>query len=287
MEPQVIQSIVEKVLQQIGANPLQSRQNEVPIAVSARHIHLSVHDIGVLFGAPYDLHIKKNLSQPNQFAAEETVTIAGPKKAIENVRVLGPARHSTQIEVSRTDAVRLGLSPPVRESGNLAGSSPVTVIGPKGSLYLQEGLIIAQAHIHMPPNDATRFGVTNGEYVQVRVRSERPITLGNVLVRVSSSYRLEMHVDTDEANAGAIQAGQTGIVIINGGVPEERNSFFPLGISGDEKIENTTFQDKLLSQVEVQKSKGSVIRIYKSTIVTPLARDAARDLGKKIEIIDS
>lgn len=124
------------------------------------------------------------------------------------MRILGPARNMTQVEVSRTDSFKLGLKPPLRESGNIEGSSPVTLIGPKGSLYKKEGLIIAQAHIHMSPEDAEGFGVKNGEYVKVDIEGDRPISFEKVLIRTSPRYRLEMHIDTDEANAGLI-AGKT------------------------------------------------------------------------------
>jgi len=128
----------------------------------------------------------------------------GPRGSLEKVRILGPARSATQVEVSQTDSIKLGLKPPLRESGNIEGSSPITIVGPKGSLYKKEGLILAQAHIHMHPGDARHYGVEDGEYVKIEIDGERPITLGKVLIRVSPRYRLEMHVDTDEANAGSI-----------------------------------------------------------------------------------
>lgn len=211
MNQQAIQSIVNEVVSRLkGAafNPL-----SVPMAVSARHCHLSKSDLEALFGEGYELTKKADLSQPGQFAANETITIVGPRGSLEKVRILGPARNMTQVEVSQTDSVKLGVKPPLRESGDIKDSAPITLVGPKGSLYKKEGLIIAQAHIHMTPEDADRFNVENGEYVKVEVDGERPVTLGKVLIRVSPRYKLEMHVDTDEANAGFITGKMTGKLI--------------------------------------------------------------------------
>lgn len=167
----------------------------------------------MLFGANYQLTKRSDLSQPGQFAANETVTVVGPKGSIERVRILGPVRGSTQIEVSKTDAIKLGLNPPLRESGNIKDSAPATIVGPKGSVYLSEGLIIAQNHIHMAPNDAETFKVENGQYVQVKVQGKRPLLFDQVLIRVSPRYQLEMHIDTDEANAALCATGDKGILI--------------------------------------------------------------------------
>ncbi|KAF0817782.1 Ethanolamine utilization protein similar to PduL [Bacillus sp. ZZV12-4809] len=206
MNEQALQSIVEEIVSKLKDSSIQD--HSIPMAVSARHCHISQKDLEILFGTGYQLTKKADLSQPGQFAANETITIAGPRGSLEKVRILGPARNMTQVEVSRTDSFKLGLKPPLRESGNIEGSSPVTLIGPKGSLYKKEGLIIAQAHIHMNPEDAEVFGVKNGEYVKVEIEGERPISFEKVLIRISPRYRLEMHIDTDEANAGLI-AGKT------------------------------------------------------------------------------
>lgn len=206
MNEQALQSIVEEIVSKLKDSSIQD--HSIPMAVSARHCHISQKDLEILFGTGYQLTKKADLSQPGQFAANETITIAGPRGSLEKVRILGPARNMTQVEVSRTDSFKLGLKPPLRESGNIEGSSPVTLIGPKGSLYKKEGLIIAQAHIHMNPEDAEGFGVKNGEYVKVEIEGERPISFEKVLIRISPRYRLEMHIDTDEANAGLI-AGKT------------------------------------------------------------------------------
>ncbi|WP_282140004.1 phosphate propanoyltransferase [Cytobacillus oceanisediminis] len=211
MNEQAIQSIVEEIVSRLKDSS--GKDHSIPMAVSARHCHLSQRDLEILFGTGYQLTEKADLSQPGQFAANETITIAGPRGSLDKVRILGPARNMTQVEVSRTDSIKLGLKPPLRESGNIEGSSPVTLIGPKGSIYKKEGLIIAQAHIHMAPEDAETFGVKNGEYVKVEAEGERPISFGNVLIRISPRYRLEMHIDTDEANAGLITGKTAGRLV--------------------------------------------------------------------------
>ncbi|MFE8700875.1 phosphate propanoyltransferase [Cytobacillus sp. FJAT-54145] len=189
--------------------------NRVPIGVSARHCHLTKCDFIKLFGDTGSLTKKGDLLQPGQFAANEAVTIAGPKGSIERVRVLGPFRKHTQVEVSMTDSIKLGLKPPIRESGNIEFSSPVTIIGPKGSIYKEKGLIIAQAHVHMSVNDAKRLHVQDGDFVRVKTLNEqRPISFEKVKIRVSPNYVLEMHIDTDEANAAHIQSGDFGEIIL-------------------------------------------------------------------------
>ncbi|MEK3935411.1 phosphate propanoyltransferase [Sporosarcina sp. FSL W7-1349] len=208
MNETTIQAIVEDIVTELTQTP--SSRNEIPISVSARHCHLSREDVEVLFGKGVELTKKSDLSQPGQFAANETVTLIGPRGSIESVRILGPLRSRSQVEISKTDGIKLGVTPPLRESGDIKGSAPITLLGPKGSLYLEEGLIVAQAHIHMSPDDAKSLGVTNGEYVKVKVGKDRPITFDKVLVRVSPNYILDMHVDTDEANSGFITTGERG-----------------------------------------------------------------------------
>lgn len=180
---------------------------EVPVGISNRHVHLSEEHLETLFGQGYQLTVKKELSQTGQYAAEETVTIEGPKGAIANVRILGPTRNQTQVEVSRTDSFKLGLNPPVRDSGSLAGSAPVKITGPKGSIELDEGVIVAQRHIHMSEADAENFGVKDKDIVAVVVEGERGVVMNNVLVRVRHDFVLDMHIDTDEANASGLANG--------------------------------------------------------------------------------
>lgn len=284
MDPSWIQSIVEEVVQQLNKQENMLKPNHIPIAVSARHVHLSKEHLAILFGPGHQLKKRIDLSQPNQYAAEETVTIAGPKGSIERVRVLGPSRSQTQVEISLTDSLKLGVKPPIRQSGNIEESAPVTIIGPKGSVFLQQGMIIAQAHIHMSPEEAERFRVKDGEYVQVTTGEIRPVSFGRVLVRVSSSYQLEMHIDTDEGNAGFIQRGQTGHIIKLGD-----NPFIPFSdqVIEDQGNKKLAFKGTLLSQNDVAATSEKVIHIEKRTIVTPLAKDTARDLGIRIEVIES
>jgi propanediol utilization protein len=181
---------------------------EVPVGVSNRHVHLSKEHLALLFGDGYELTVKKALSQTGQYAAEETVTLEGPKRSIGNVRILGPVRGQTQVEVSRTDAFTLGVNAPVRDSGSLAGSPGIKIIGPKGSITLEEGVIIAQRHIHMDEATAERFGVKDKDIVSVVVDGERAVVFRNVLIRVRNDFVLDMHIDTDEANAASLANGQ-------------------------------------------------------------------------------
>ncbi|MCP8970407.1 phosphate propanoyltransferase [Ectobacillus ponti] len=213
-KPPITEQIVREVL-------LRLQTHTIPIAVSARHVHLSQQHLSILFGSGHELKKKRELSQPGQFAAAETVLLAGPRGCIERVRVLGPCRRETQVEISRTDALRLGVAPPVRESGDTKGSAAVTIIGPAGSLFIKEGCIVAQRHIHMSPQDAQTFQVQNGELVQVEVQGERPLLFQHVRVRVSPRYQLEMHIDTDEANAAGVAGTGRGILRRKGGGPAE------------------------------------------------------------------
>jgi acetate kinase len=186
----------------------------LPIAVSARHAHLAQRTIDLLFGPGYQLRPRTWLSQTGQFAAEESVTVIGPRGRLEHVRLMGPPRAHDQIEVSRTDELDLGIDAPVRMSGDLAGTPGVTLEGPSGCAQLTSGLISARRHIHASPEDAARLGIRDGETVAVRVDSEgRDLTFGDVTVRVAPDYRLELHLDTDEANAAGVESGSTAELI--------------------------------------------------------------------------
>ena len=180
----------------------------IPIAVSARHAHLSQATIDQLFGVGHQLRTRTWLSQPGQFAAQETVVLVGPKGQLRNVRVMGPPRDRDQIEISRTDEFELGLDAPVRLSGDLAGTPGITVQGPAGSRVLGSGVISSRRHIHMSPQDAARLGMHDGQSVQVRIDSEgRDLVFGDVTVRIRPDFRLELHLDTDEANAAGVTIG--------------------------------------------------------------------------------
>ncbi len=188
---------------------MNGKQNDdvIRIGVSARHVHLSKEDLYALFGEGYELRKKKEL-MGGQFAAEECVTIISPNlRAIKNVRILGPVRKESQIEVSKTDTFKLKINPPVRPSGELKGSAPMAIVGPKGSVFLDECCIIANRHIHLPPYLAEKYGVTDNALVDVEVDTNKPTKFFDVQVRVHESFTPEMHIDTDDANACAIKTG--------------------------------------------------------------------------------
>ncbi|KYG92310.1 phosphate propanoyltransferase [Metasolibacillus sp. FSL K6-0083] len=185
----------------------------IPVAISARHIHVCEEDLQALFGPDATLTKDFDLSQPGQYAAKERISIEGPKGAIHNVRILGPVRPATQVEISQTDAVKLGLNPPLRQSGDIENSASIKISNGDKSITIKQGAIIAQAHIHMTEQDAQEFNVENNEVVTVEVESKRPITLRGVVVRVSKDFSLEMHIDTDEANAGFIEQQAKGTII--------------------------------------------------------------------------
>ena len=190
-------------------------KNEVMVEVSARHIHLTQEQIEILFGKGHQLTVKKELSQPGQYASEERVTVVGPKRSLERVSILGPARKAAQVELSKTDCMSIGLKDvPVRESGDIEGTPGVTLKTEFGELTLDKGVIVAKRHIHMTTKDAEEFGVKDKDVVSVETNCDgRKLTFGDVVVRVSDSYALAMHIDTDEANAGNISGDVTGIVI--------------------------------------------------------------------------
>ena len=205
MNEQLIAALVRQVIENIEED---AGTDDVPIGVSNRHIHLTQEDVEALFGKGYELTKIKDLKQPGQYACRETLTIVGPSmRPIEGVRVLGPVRRRSQVEISRTDSYQLKVKPPVRESGDLDGSAPVTIIGPRGTVTLKEGCIIANRHIHMAPVDGARYGVIDGDYVTVDVLGEKKTRWYDVQVRVSPDFLLEMHVDTDDANAAAVGNG--------------------------------------------------------------------------------
>ena len=186
----------------------------IPIETSARHIHLSQEDFETLYGPEAMLTYVKELSQPGQYACKERLTVVGPKGRFENVVILGPFRSSTQVEISVTDARRLGIPAVIRQSGDISGTPGCTLIGPYGSLELKEGVIVAKRHIHMTPLDAVRAHVKDNDIVFVITTSyERSLIFSDVVVRVSPSFSLAMHVDTDEANAFANDDHPTGVIL--------------------------------------------------------------------------
>jgi len=182
----------------------------VPLGTSNRHIHLSQTDLEALFGRNYSLTVQKELSQPGQFAAQETVTLQGPKGTLEKVRVLGPVRKSTQAELSVTDCFKLGISPVIRDSGQHEGTPGLRIAGPVGSVELEAGVIVASRHIHLHTDEAKEWSLKDGDRVCVKVESQRPMVYEDVLIRVSDEYRKEMHLDLDEANAALLDPSSQG-----------------------------------------------------------------------------
>lgn len=188
--------------------------NKFIVETSARHVHLCEKDIETLFGKGATLTHKKDLSQPGQFACEERVTVVGPKREIANVIVLGPARDATQVELSLTDARTLGISAPVRESGDIAGTPGCKIVGPCGEVEIAEGVIAAKRHVHMTPEDAEKFGVSDKDVVSVKIDSNgRSLIFGDVVIRVKSTFALAMHIDTDESNAACASGACYGEIV--------------------------------------------------------------------------
>jgi propanediol utilization protein len=187
--------------------------SKIPVGVSNRHIHLSQEDLDALFGKGYELTNMKELSQPGQYACKETVTICGPKGAIEKVRILGPVRKQTQVEILAADSFKLGKKAQPKMSGDLAGTPGITLVGPKGSVETKEGLIIAQRHIHLNPSDALKFGVHDGQEVSIKTEGIRGGIFDHVAIRVTDTSSLEIHLDTEEANAMGLGGSSTVTIV--------------------------------------------------------------------------
>ena len=186
----------------------------IKIEISARHVHLTQQDLEKLFGDGYKLVEEKPLSQPGQFASTVTVTLVGAKRQLENVRVLGPCRNATQIEISKTDSFFLGTPAPIRLSGKIIGSGPIKLVGPAGEVELKEGVIVAKRHIHLNLTQAQKFGVTQGQNVKVAIEGQRAMVFDQVEVRIDENFDASMHVDTDEANAAAIDREGEGTIVL-------------------------------------------------------------------------
>lgn len=187
---------------------------KIMVETSARHMHVSQKDLETLFGAGTQLTVKKELSQPGQFAANERVDVVGPKSTLKNVSILGPVRKETQVEISMTDARSIGISAPVRESGNVKGSAPCKLVGPAGEVELAEGVIVAKRHVHLTPATAAAYGVSDQQIVSVKINTdERSLILGDVVIRVRADFGDAMHIDTDESNAAGITCCVDGEII--------------------------------------------------------------------------
>jgi putative phosphotransacetylase len=225
MDQEILNRIVKEVFERLGQSgggpsPLDAPQishdhgvagnpRKIPVGVSVRHIHICKKDLATLFGEGAELHEFRELYQKGEFAAQETVSLVGPKmRVLEKVRILGPTRDRTQVELARTDAIFLGVDAPLRMSGDIAGSSPITLIGPKGVVELSEGCIRAMRHVHMNPREAAEFNLKNGDIVKLRVGGPSGVTFENVVIRVSDKVRLQVHLDTDEGNVADVHCNQ-------------------------------------------------------------------------------
>jgi len=224
IDQEVLERIIKEVFEKIegsgqsGASPGTGKAPEsgvsfnpkrIPVGISVRHLHICKEDLETLFGKDADLHPDRELYQPGEFAAKETVALIGPKmRLLERVRILGPMRDRTQVELAKTDAIFLGVDAPVRMSGDIKGSAPITVIGPKGIIQMKEGCIRAMRHIHMNPQEADYFGLKEGDLISIRVGGLTSVTFDNVVVRIKEGLLLQLHLDTDEANVADINCNQ-------------------------------------------------------------------------------
>lgn len=266
-----------------------------PVGISARHVHLSVRDIEVLFGPGYQLTPIKPLVQPGQFAAKEQVTLVGPKGRIEKVRILGPARGQTQVELALTDAMKLGIKNcPIRMSGSLDGTPGIRLIGPKGELDVSQGVIAAARHLHLSDAQAEAYGVNNGDIVAVRVTGPRPCLLENVVCRVGSAHELEIHLDTDEANACCLFNGDLVEVVLPGEQEGAhrckgtcRSGGCSCGRSAAPAQEPAPEQEPLALVTERDindafRDNHSQVLCEKKALITPAAADRAAETGIRI-----
>jgi len=226
IDQEIIERIIKEVFEKIGHERLAAEvpiprtigggeageminPKQIPVGVSVRHMHICKEDFEVLYGPGKELTVYRDLYQPGEFAAKETVAIVGPKmRLLERIRILGPMRKFSQIEIAKTDSVYLGIDAPLRMSGDISGSASITVVGPKGVLQLKEGCIRGMRHIHMNPGEAKYFGLKNGDVVKVRVGGPSAVTFENVVIRISDKVRLQLHLDTDEGNVADINCSQ-------------------------------------------------------------------------------
>lgn len=206
LDKDIIKRIAE--LSVIGLAIKENKGFYVPVAVSNRHVHLSARDLELLFGKGYKLTKKRDLIQPGQYASEELVTLQGPKGSIQRIRVLGPVRAETQVEISMTDTYKVGIKGVIRMSGDLNGTPGCKLIGPAGEVTLSKGVIVSARHLHMSADEAAMFGLKTGDVVSVKKGGERSLVMGNVIVRAGEGHSLEMHIDTDEANAAGMTCGE-------------------------------------------------------------------------------
>lgn len=252
----------------------------IPVGVSNRHAHLSQVHMDELFKSGFTK--LRDLSQPGQFVISETVILAGPKGTLEGVRVLGPARKNSQIELSAGDAYKLGLKPLVRESGDIQGTPGITVIGPSGSVQLAEGVIVAKRHLHMKPEDADLFQVNDGDVVAIKCQGDRSLVFDQVIVRVNPNYVLEFHIDFEEANAAGLKQGDM-VTLAHIPLEPRTGKGIPQG-SGKQQAKHP--EEYSLITEEMAASATDHIYVSPGGIITPLARDVIREKGIKVIYLD-
>ena len=306
MEDEMLRTLVREVLGNIAGR--NSAKKEIPIEMSARHVHLTQEAVEQLFGPGTVLGIKKELSQPGEFLSDRRVKVITPKGELANVAVLGPVRKEIQVELSLTDARSLGISVPVNLSGDLTGAGDVSLLGDAGVLFAPKSAIAAKAHVHLTEEGAAQYGVRDGEHVSIEIRSCRPVTVDDAVVRVRKTFATMVHIDTDEANAcgglaGAkaylirkdpavcphaqaepIPAGSAGFVPIQPGAP----AYTAVSCSGRGADAGLTWAEgKLLNEETARKLcreiRTGTVRLKKGTIVTAAAKDVF--LNHRIEIV--
>lgn len=283
MEQELIRSIAARVAAELmKTNSSAPERHLIPTGVSNRHVHLSEAHERKIFGN--NLTLFRDLSQPGQFVAEQTVILAGPKGSIERVRVLGPAREQTQVELSVADAYKLGVSTHIRDSGDIQGTSGLTIIGSNGSVQLDEGVIVAKRHIHMKPEDAARLQVQDGDIVQVKAEGERGLIFDQVTVRVNKNFSLEFHIDFEEANAAGLRQGDY-VSIVNKVYSSSNSSLNPA--PEKRKVSSSLPQnkpDKGLALITEYTVKNATDHLYikPGGIITPLAKDLIKDKGIQV-----
>lgn len=274
--------LVQMIAAQVAGRVLRQSGNaggslgEVPLEISARHVHLSQQDVEALFGPGYTLSEKRPLSQPGQFLCNERVTLLTPKGELRGVAVLGPAREHTQVELSQTDARALGLQPPVRLSGDTAGCPGIHIMSERTVIFAPESVLVAQNHIHMPPAHAQRFGVHDNQRVRVRAATARPVTFEDVVVRVSGQFSLAMHIDFDEANACLCQGGDKGELLGGGAMPVRQPEPPKPVCSGAAPAARR----QVICEEEAKAlclSGERALTLQKGTLLTPSARDVLRE----------
>jgi propanediol utilization protein len=307
MNEQDLRNIVKEILagfsssqikyETSSANSCQDLMMEIPIEVSARHVHLTNDAVTALFGKS-QLTNKKALSQPGQFLSEERVSLVTPTGIIKNVAVLGPARDMNQVELAKSDARILGLNPPIKLSGDINGAEDVTIVGSCGSISAKSSVIIAKSHIHMSQKDGTAYNLKNGDIVDVKIDSERPITFSDVSIRVGNDYSLAMHIDCDESNACAFsQDSSHGFIVNKASVDLKNNPDITdvpeKGSNGHSCNEIDIMSEKLITESKANSiikscnvsSRNNVIKLGKGVIITPSAKDAFNSARMSLEYV--